>query len=109
MLASSGRRSNFFVRRIPVRISIDGRDSRLIPDLTAAADVVIAEEDDGLLIPRDAVTESNGKHTVFVKQGETLTLREVELGIVSNTQASVVSGLQAGDEIAVQPGGGTEK
>jgi len=103
MLASSGRRTNFYVRRIPVRIAIDGRDSRVIPDLTAAADVILAEEDDQLLIPRDAVTESNGKPVVFVKQGEILTPREVEIGAVSHTQASIVSGLQAGEEIAVQP------
>lgn len=105
MLASSGRRANFYVRRIPVRIAIDGRDSRIIPDLTAAADVVIGEEDESLLIPRDALTEANGKPVVFVKQGETLTPREVEIGASSNTQVSVVSGLQAGEEIAIQPGG----
>ena len=38
----------------------------------------------------------------MVKQGESMVAREVEIGAVSNTLASVVSGLQAGDEVAVQ-------
>jgi HlyD family secretion protein len=102
MLASANRRGSFYVRRIPVRIAIDGRDPRVIPDLTASADVVIEEDDDSLVIPRDALTESNGKPVVFVKQGETLTAREVGIGSVSNTRATVVSGLQEGEEIAVE-------
>ena len=105
MLATSGRRGSYHVRRVPVRIAIDGSDPRVIPDLTASADVVIGEEGDSLVIPRDAVTESRGKPVVFVKSGETLTPREVEIGTSSTTQVTVVSGLQEGEEIAVQPEG----
>jgi multidrug resistance efflux pump len=101
--ASSGRRSNLYVRRIPVRLSIEGRDPRVLPDLTASCDVVVGEGDDGLLIPRDALTESSGKPVVFVKLGETLTPREVEIGAVGSVQVAVLAGLQEGEEIAVQP------
>jgi hypothetical protein len=100
---ASARRSSFYVRRIPVRIAIEGSDPRVLPDLTASADVMIGADDDGLLIPRDAVTESGGKPVVFVRQGETLTPREVEIGAVGNLQVAVVAGLQEGEEIAVQP------
>jgi RND family efflux transporter MFP subunit len=100
---ASARRYSFYVRRIPVRIAIEGRDPRVLPDLTASADVVIGEEGDGLLIPRDAVTESGGKQMVYVRHGETITPREVEIGAVGNMQVEVVSGLQEGEQIAVQP------
>jgi HlyD family secretion protein len=103
MLAVSGRRMNYFVRSVPVRIAIDGSDPRVLPDLTASADVVLAEDDDALLIPREAVQEAGGKSVVLVKQGETIVPREVEIGAYSNTQVSVVSGLQAGDQVAIQP------
>jgi multidrug efflux pump subunit AcrA (membrane-fusion protein) len=100
---ASARRYSYYVRRIPVRIAIEGRDQRVLPDLTASADVVIGEEGDGLLIPRDAVTESGGKQMVYVRHGETITPREVEIGAVGNMQVEVVSGLQEGEQIAVQP------
>jgi RND family efflux transporter MFP subunit len=101
-LAVSGRRINYWVRQVPVRIAIEGRDNRVIPDLTASADVVLAEQDDALLIPREAVQESDGKAIVYVKQGDNVVPREVELGPSSNTRVSVTSGLQAGDEVAIK-------
>jgi HlyD family secretion protein len=102
-LAVSGRRISYFVRTIPVRISLEGRDPRVIPDLTAAADVVVAEQDNTLLIPREAVQENGGKTMVYIKDGETVTPREIEVGAYSNTQASVISGLQEGEQIAIRP------
>jgi multidrug efflux pump subunit AcrA (membrane-fusion protein) len=106
MMVIPGRRVNYFVRRVPVRIAIDGADPRVLPDLTASADVVLEEDDEALLIPREAVQESGGKSVVLVKQGEAIVSREVEIGGYSNTQVSVVSGLQEGDQVAIQP---TEK
>jgi multidrug resistance efflux pump len=106
MMVTTGRRVNYFVRRVPVRIAIDGADPRVLPDLTASADVVLEEDDEALLIPREAVQESGGKSVVLVKQGEAIVPREVEIGAYSNTQVSVVSGLQEGDQVAIQP---TEK
>jgi RND family efflux transporter MFP subunit len=101
-LAIGGRRINYWVRQVPVRIALDGRDTRVIPDLTASADVVLAEQDEALLIPREAVQETDGKAIVYVKQGENVVPREVELGPATNTQVSVTAGLQAGDEVAIK-------
>lgn len=103
MLAASSRRVNYWVRRVPVRIAIDGADPRVLPDLTASADLVVGEQEDALLIPRDALQESAGKTVVMVKQGEAIVPREVEIGGYSNTHVSVTSGLQEGEHV-VQPG-----
>jgi multidrug efflux pump subunit AcrA (membrane-fusion protein) len=102
MMAGYNRRPNYYVRSVPVRIAIQGTDPRVLPDLTANADVVIAEQDNALLIPREAVQETGGKSIVMVKQGDNIAPREVTLGAFSNTQVSVISGLQEGDEIAIQ-------
>ena len=40
---------------------------------------------------------------VYVKHGESFVARQVEIGASSNTHAAVVSGIQEGDEIALQP------
>ncbi len=102
MMASSNRRVSYWVRGVPVRIALENSDPRVIPDLTANADVVLGEQDDALLIPREAVQEAGGKSVVLVKDGDNVIPREVEIGGYSNTQASVISGLQPGDEVAIK-------
>jgi len=102
-MASYNRRPNYYVRSVPVRIAVENPDPRVIPDLTANADVVIGEQDNAILIPREAVQETGGKSIVMLKQGDSVAPREVTLGASSNTQVSVISGLQAGDEIAIAP------
>jgi membrane fusion protein (multidrug efflux system) len=101
-LAVGGRRINYWVRQVPVRIAIQEQDSRVIPDLTASADVILTEQGDALLIPREAVQETDGKTIVYVKQGDNVVAREVELGPTNNSQVSVTAGLQAGDEVALR-------
>jgi multidrug efflux pump subunit AcrA (membrane-fusion protein) len=100
-MAGYNRRPNYYVRSVPVRIAFDSPDPRVIPDLTANADVVVGEDEDALLIPREAVQESGGKAIVMVKEGETVVPREVALGAYSNTQVSVIAGLHPGDQVAI--------
>ena len=98
-LASSGRRQNYYVRRIPVRVEIANADSRVIPDLSASADVVTATAA-GLIVPREALAEQAGKSVVYVRQEAGFTPREVEIAGESNTQVAVSSGLREGEQIA---------
>jgi len=102
-LAVNARRINYYVRQVPVRITIGSGDARVIPDLTASADVVVAEQDGAVIIPREAVQDNAGRTIVYVKEGETVAPREVELGLASNTQVAVIAGLHEGEEIAIQP------
>jgi len=93
-----------YLSEIPVRVKIDQAkvDSRIIPDLTASAEVIISSEKDGLVAPRSAVFAENGKSFVFV-QGATGWMRKpIELGLESNTAVAVHSGLRKGDVIALQ-------
>ena len=101
-LAVGGRRTSYYMREIPVRVTLEGSDPRIIPDLSASADVVIGEQEGALLLPREAVREENGKPVVYVKQEAGFAPREVELGGLSTTQVSVTSGLQEGEEVAMQ-------
>ena len=62
-----------------------------------------AQRDEALIVPREAVYEEGGKSVVYVKQAENFAAREVALGVASGTQVAVLSGLEAGEEIALQP------
>ena len=102
-LALGGRRVNFNVRGITVRLALETVDPRVIPDLSASADVATAEPAGGLIVPRGALSGSGGKTIVYVKQGDAFVLREVEIAGVTNTQVAVASGIQEGEEIALEP------
>ena len=64
--------------------------------------ISILNEEDGLLIPREALQEAGGRSVVMVKQGENMVAREVGIGAFSNTQVSVISGLHEGEQVAIQ-------
>jgi multidrug efflux pump subunit AcrA (membrane-fusion protein) len=101
-IATRGWREQNYVRNIPVRVAIHKPDARLIPDLSASADVEIGREENTTLIPLAAIHSSGGKDFVYVKSGEKFARREVTLGKRNNTHAAVVSGLEIGEELALE-------
>jgi len=98
-LAVSGWRQNNFIRTLSVSIQIDGSDPKLIPDLSASADVILEEADDKLVVPLNAVTTEGGKSFAYLKNGENFEKREVRLGLQDETRAVVIAGLKLGDEV----------
>lgn len=105
-MAVGSTRSTYFLRSVPVKVSIEGADPRLIPDLSAYGDVTIQKTDNALQVPRAAIHSENGKSYVFVKTGEQKTgtvfeKRPVDVGLRNSTQAVVISGLQEGEEVRV--------
>jgi multidrug efflux pump subunit AcrA (membrane-fusion protein) len=102
-MAVRAMRENFYVRNVPIRIAVDGRDSRFIPDLSAWADVELDRQENVLLIPREAVQTEGGESAVYVKGATGFERREVELGTRNATHTVVLAGLTAGEEVALQP------
>jgi HlyD family secretion protein len=97
----AGRRANF-MKEIKVRVKLDSSDPRVIPDLSASADVVLATEQQATLAPLNSIfKDSAGKPYVMVRDGEQFTRRPVTLGPASNLFVSVRSGLKAGEVVAV--------
>jgi multidrug efflux pump subunit AcrA (membrane-fusion protein) len=102
-LALGGRRVNFNVRNVAVQLGLETIDPRVIPDLSASADIATDEPAGGLIVPREAVSDAGGKSIVYVKQGDAFVAREVEIGGTTNTQVAIVAGIQEGEEVALQP------
>lgn len=97
-----GFRENYYIRTVPLRIAIEGSDPRVIPDLSAWADVELERQENVLLVPLEAVRMESGKPFVYVRQGQRFERRPVELGSRSHTHAVVLAGLQPGEEIALE-------
>jgi multidrug efflux pump subunit AcrA (membrane-fusion protein) len=100
MAKTSTFRANY-VSSIPVRIRIEHMDSRVIPDLTGSADVVLGGEANAVVLPRAAVFEENGASFVFVQGAQGWIKKQVELGLKSFLQVAVHSGLEKGQTVAL--------
>ena len=98
-LANGGWRNSYYVRTVPIRIDIEGNDPRLIPDLSASADVIMSSAPDQTIVPLNAISTEDGKHVIYVKSGDTFDRREVEVGPRNETHAAIASGLRPGERV----------
>jgi len=101
-LAAGGFRQNYYIRSVPVRLTIEGTDPKLIPDLSAFADVILESKDRATLLPLGAVHSEEGKSFVYIKQGETWAKRQVTLGSTNNLYAIATAGVNEGDEVRLK-------
>ncbi len=100
-LGVGGWRQNFYIRNIPVNVALLQSDARIIPDLSGSADVVLDSAAKSVVIPLEALQKQGERTVVFVKEGDLFRERTVELGRRNHVQAAVVSGLRAGEEVAL--------
>jgi len=105
-LAAIGNTSSLSqaVHNFNVIFAIEGTDSRLLPDLSAAVDVELERLPNVLLAPRDALVLENDKTYVWVKRGTSFEKRPVAMGQSNDVEAVVLSGLVAGDLVKRNPG-----
>lgn len=99
---SRGGSSGQWVRQVPIQIEILSQDERIKPDLSASADILVSAEAQALVVPRSALGTIEGKDVVWVQDGDKFAVREVRVGQVSDTEATIRSGLEAGDLVAMQ-------
>ncbi len=78
-------------------------DILLRPGLLADAEVIVENLENVLYIPYQAVHETTQGPTVYLWNGNNLTPRPVELGKRSESQVVIVSGLEEGDQIGMEP------
>lgn len=65
--------------------------------------VTLREKDSVLLVPQKAIRSAGARRFVEVVDGQNRTMTDVEIGIVSNGQAEVVSGLRQDQLVLVNP------
>lgn len=106
-IASGSWRQQYYIRSVPVKVAIDSSDPRLIPDLSAAADVELGRLDGVQRVPLAAVFKDKDEDVVFVKKGQGFERRPVTLGMASNNIVAVTKGVRDGEEVAVERPQGT--
>jgi len=100
-IARQGFFENYYVRTVPVVVRIQGSSSRLLPDMSAAADIVLGGAENKPVIPIEALQSENGRYFVYVRVGPQFEKRYVQVGPESATRAAILSGLNPGDRVAL--------
>jgi len=71
--------------------------------MTAGVEIVLAEYQDVLKIPVAAVVESKEAGFVWVRDGDNVVKRKIELGDSNDIYVAVNAGLKEGDEVVLNP------
>jgi len=83
-----------------VTISLEAPPASLRPGMTADITIVAASASNVLSIPSRALSGSAGAYTVRVVAADgTVSVRDVEVGLVTSSLAEITSGLQAGERV----------
>jgi len=84
---------------------MDEERHALKPEMTANVEIIIAREENALLIPFKAVYRTKGSHMVEMAEDTGGTVeRRVEIGINNGEMIQVTRGLEEGDEVMVKEG-----
>ena len=86
-------------------LTINGADPVLLPDLTAAVDVVVDRQDGVVVVPRESVVMDANRAVVHVQSGNGWTATPVTLGAIGDTEAVITAGLPEGAVVRKRPGG----
>lgn len=87
------------VRSFTARFVVQGADSRLLPDLSAALDVDLGSQKHVLVVSRESLAFESGHAYVWAKNGGSFAKREVKLATSNDLEAVVQSGLAEGELI----------
>ncbi len=79
---------------------VDNSDLRLLPNVNVGVSIITSEHHDVLVVPREAVRQTDGKPYVFQIVNGQLRRREIETGISNLTRVEVTRGLAEHDLVA---------
>ncbi len=88
-------------RSARVIASVDNRDGAWRPGSFVTADIAVSEAMADLVIPKAALQTIEGKSRVFVRTSAGFESREVSVGKDDGSSVEILSGLSAGEPIAV--------
>ncbi|MBV9266190.1 MAG: efflux RND transporter periplasmic adaptor subunit [Acidobacteriaceae bacterium] len=89
-------------RTMHTEVDVPNPQGVLIPGVYAEATLTLVRKGDALVVPLQAVSQGNGRASVFVvDMSNKVEQRPIELGIETENDAEVVSGLKDGDRVVI--------
>lgn len=86
-------------------ILLDGETEVLRTGMSCRAEVYIEQHQDAVYVPVQAIARLGGKHVVYIasRNGEAAQPREIELGLDNNRMARIISGVNEGEVVLLNP------
>ena len=85
----------------PVTIRLTSGELPVRAGMTADVEITTASQDDALIVPLRAVHTEDGRAYVDRMVGDRIERVEVELGMMTDTEVEITSGLAEGDVVSV--------
>lgn len=92
-------RPNSDAKVFRVEIEISERDTTLRPAMTTSNTIVVAQREDVMHIPLEAVHTQDSLTYVFARRGSDLVRQQVRLGLLNENRAIVDAGVTPDDEL----------
>jgi len=87
------------VTNYPATIQLDSLVPEILPNMSVSANIIVATKTDVLLVPSEAVQNPNGQATIRVLRKKQVQSVNVGVGLSSDTQTEIISGLSEGDMV----------
>ncbi|MEI6040476.1 MAG: efflux RND transporter periplasmic adaptor subunit, partial [Candidatus Berkelbacteria bacterium] len=87
------------VTNYPVTIQFDSQVDNVLPNMSATANIILDTKADVINVSSAALTQNNGQYTVQVLVNNQPQIKNVEVGISSDTMTEIISGLSEGEKV----------
>ena len=87
----------------PSQVRIEGTHDWLRPGMSAQVEILVANLEDVVYVPVQAVSYFGSDQVVYVSRGGAVERRVIEVGDFSDSFIEVVSGLEQGEEVLLLP------
>ena len=94
---------DFDMKVFKVIIYLDETNDGLKPAMSSNNDIVLADYDEALYVPLDAVFRENGTKYVYLKSKEGIKKQVVKTGLDNEEFVLIESGVKEGDRIMLEP------
>jgi HlyD family secretion protein len=84
-------------------VYIEGDSADLRVGMNCRVDIIVAEYDDTLYVPIQSVVRDGDKYAVYVRGDDGKELRYVEVGMDNNRMIHILSGLEEGEKVILDP------
>lgn len=87
------------VTNYPTSITLDTQSPEIFPNMSATANIIIDTKSDVLIIPSSAIQTQQDQSFVRILKNGVPQDMSVEIGISSDTDTEIISGVNEGDEV----------
>ncbi len=83
----------------PTYIQLDSNETDLLPNMLVSASIIVETKDNVLLVPSTSVKTTSGETYIQTLNDGVLTPTPAEIGLLSDTQAEVIAGIEEGTSV----------